>query len=76
MSASAFRRAIAKARTFADLGDRPSYWRGYQRGARRRYHGEAFGTDAEHATWLALADSPDTDRQETGRGYRDGLALE
>lgn len=69
----AFRRAMAQARTMTELGDRPDYWRGYQRGVRRRYHGEAFGTDEEHDRWLSLVDSEETSRQEMGRGYRDGL---
>ena len=45
------------------------YWAGYQRGLRRAFHGERFGTDAEHQLWLSLSD----DRAELGRGYRDGL---
>jgi len=40
---------------------------------RRAYHGEAFGTDEEHAQWLAMLDSRGDDRREMGLGYRDGL---
>ncbi len=46
------------------------YSQGYQRGLRRHYHGEQFGTEAEHEQWLAL----DGHHQELGDGYRDGFA--
>ena len=52
---------------------RADYWRGYERGLRRTYHGEAFGTEAEHALFLAAVNSPDEMRASLGRGYRDGL---
>ncbi|OXS14893.1 hypothetical protein CGX12_11780 [Zobellella denitrificans] len=45
------------------------YAAGYQRGLRRHFHGEKFGTEAEHQQWLAL----DGHRQELGDGYRDGV---
>ena len=48
------------------------YSAGYQRGLRRLYHGENFGTAAEHEKWLALGlDDP---RADQGNGYRDGFA--
>lgn len=46
------------------------YSKGYQRGLRRHYHREAFGTESEHQQWLAL----DGNRKELGDGYRDGVA--
>ena len=46
------------------------YLRGYLRGIRRHYHGDIFGTDEEHNQWLNL----EGDRDDLGRGYRDGLA--
>lgn len=46
------------------------YTTGYRRGLRRHYHGENFGTEAEHAQWILLCDH----RQELGEGYRDGFA--
>ena len=49
------------------------YYAGFIRGLRRAYHGERFGTEAEHRTWLALADDEDDSRASRGRGYRDGL---
>ena len=66
---------MKRARNFSHLGTRPHYWRGYQRGLRRGFHGELFGTDEEHERWMRLADdgADDTDR-ERGRGYRDGLS--
>jgi len=49
------------------------YGAGYQRGLRRHYHGEAFGTADEHTKWSGLGEDGDH-RAELGRGYRDGLA--
>lgn len=46
------------------------YGDGYRRGIRRYYHGDQFGTDAEHAQWMGLKDH----QQELGDGYRDGFA--
>jgi hypothetical protein len=46
------------------------YSDGYRRGIRNYYHGEQFGTDAEHEKWLGLKDH----QQELGDGYRDGFA--
>lgn len=68
-----FRSRLHMAETFRRLTDNPEaddYWRGFIRGTRRLYHGEAFGTEAEHNQWLTLAD----DRAATRRGYRDGFA--
>ena len=49
------------------------YGSGYQRGLRRHYHGERFGTPDEHAKWMRLGVNGDV-REELGRGYRDGFA--
>jgi len=46
------------------------YGAGYQSGLRLRYHGQNFGTPAEHDTWMAMSGH----RQEQGDGYRDGFA--
>jgi len=51
------------------------YWAGYIRGLRRSYHGDKFGTDAEHASWSAAINSRDESRKQRGRGYADGLAF-
>lgn len=47
------------------------YATGYQRGLRRHYHGEAFGTEELHALWSRMGLDGDY-REELGRGYRDG----
>jgi hypothetical protein len=57
------------------LGDESEFWAGYMRGLRRLHHGEAFGTDAEHALWHGIpADEPDLTRRARGEGYRSGFA--
>ena len=55
---------------------RYDYWMGYQRGLRRAYHGENFGTAVEHLMWCELKYSPDESRRMRGDGYRDGLKAE
>ena len=69
LTAPAFRRAMLRADTFANLSPNDAaYWTGFRRGLRRLHHGERFGTHAEHEQWIAL----DGDR---GRGYDDGLLV-
>ena len=46
------------------------YWMGYQRGLRRRYHGENFGTPDEHQLWLTA--TGDASRDQRAAGYHDG----
>lgn len=70
MDEKQFRTAMLRARAIG--GD---YASGYQRGLRRLYHGESFGTAEEHSRWLALGLDGDP-REDLGRGYRDGLAGE
>jgi hypothetical protein len=53
--------------------ERAEYWNGYQRGLRRKHHGENFGTEAEHQLWLSLIDDEDDTKRQRGEGYRDGL---
>ena len=48
------------------------YWSGFIRGLRRRHHGDNFGTDDEHDTWMTA--SGDKSRDDRSRGYRDGFA--
>ena len=45
------------------------FWSGYLHGLRRHYHGEQFGTDAEHALWMKAATSDDASRRSRGHGY-------
>ncbi len=50
------------------------FWEGYRRGLRRKYHGERFGTDDEHAEWMSFADElSDLSRRLRGIGYRAGF---
>src|SRR5258705_1199958 len=75
MNEARFLALMTKARKFSGLGEQVDYWHGYQRGLRRGYQGELFGTDAEHKLWMRLADDgPDRASRERGRGYRDGLS--
>lgn len=68
-----FQREMMKAQNFIELGEDSDYWMGYQRGLRRRYHGEIFGTDEEHEMWMQLYEDSDDVRAARGRGYRDGF---
>ena len=53
--------------------ERENYWRGYQRGLRRAYHGGKFGTLEEHNKFIDAVHSLDESRRETGKGYADAL---
>lgn len=72
MDERTYQSAMRRARALS-AGSDAEYWMGYQRGLRRRYHGEAFGTPEEHALWMAMAEDADGVRAERGRGYRDGF---
>ena len=75
MDENRFLSLLKKARTYSYLGANIDYWHGYQRGLRRGFQGELFGTDAEHQRWLRLADEgADRASRERGHGYRDGLS--
>ena len=74
MDDTTFLALMKKARNFSHLGGRPDYWHGYQRGLRRGFQGELFGTNDEHKVWMRLADDGvDKAARERGRGYCDGL---
>ena len=78
MTEQKFKSEMRRAKMMQELNDDPmmsEYWVGYQRGLRRAYHGEKFGTDEEHASWTAAINSRDESRKQRGRGYRDGLAF-
>ena len=73
-----FKSEMARAQTLRDLENdhiKRDYWDGYIRGLRRGYHGEIFGTAAEHSTYWNLYNSPDKDREARGRGYRGGISF-
>ena len=46
---------------------------GYQRGLRRHYHGEIFGTTEEHEKYMSLGTNGDY-RADLGDGYRAGFS--
>lgn len=48
-------------------GSEHDFWAGYQIGTRRLYHGDRFGTDAEHEKRL-------NHQSDYGRGYRCGFS--
>lgn len=76
MNQSQFNREMMRARTMQKLDPDPlvgDYWIGYQRGLRRAFHGESYGTADEHETWLACLDAGDERRRRRGQGYSDGL---
>ena len=51
--------------------DLPTAWQECERGLRRAYHGDRFGTPQDHALWLSLADdSGNQSHGELGQGYR------
>jgi len=66
-----FEREIKLAKKLAST-ENNEYWSGYQRGLRRRFQGENFGTDKEHEMWMSMVNSIDVRRRALGRGYRAG----
>ena len=50
MNFDTFFRYMNQAKTMS--GDHPDYYAGYQRGLRRHYHGDQFGTEEEHQKWM------------------------
>ncbi len=77
MDEAKFMSEMAKARASDKHGERSvAYWEGFERGLRRQYHGDKFGTEQEHALWLSFADDgADPSHRERGLGYRDGLVV-
>lgn len=75
MTESEFQHNMAGGKTLAGLSDVPDvyYWEGYQRGIRRNYHGDKFGTADEHRLWLSLSSEIVEDRRFRGIGYRAGV---
>ncbi|MBA7644304.1 hypothetical protein ES703_52046 [subsurface metagenome] len=47
------------------------FWYGFQRGIRRHYHGENFGTDQQHEKWMNCDDGEY--RKQLQAGYRAGF---
>jgi len=74
MTEKEFQTNMRAAKTFQGLSSEygeSDFWSGYQRGLRRHYHGEKFGTPAEHQKWMSLVD--DETRRELGLGYQSGF---
>ena len=74
LSPERFEHEMLKARTMQEhTHSGGEYSMGYQRGLRRAFHGDKFGTPEEHKRWLAAVKSNDFYRRQLGQGYRDGL---
>ena len=75
MKQSEFQTNMTGSKTFGELSDSADsdFWSGYQRGLRRHYHGEKFGTTAEHKLWMSLHTDDDESRKMRGLGYRAGF---
>lgn len=74
MKEDRFQSLLHQAQIIACVGGADAeYIVGYQRGLRRAFYGERFGTEEEHQLWLSLADRADAISQSRGKGYRDGL---
>ena len=73
MDRQTFTHEMVKAKTFINLSQDPDYWYGYQRGLRRQFYGDTFGSEEDHSQWLSLANSDDDIRRKRGRGYHAGF---
>lgn len=76
MDEKAFQAELTRAKTMQGSVKEPAeadYWDGYQRGLRRLFHGERYGTARQHELWLALVGDDNPSSAARGRGYRDGL---
>jgi|WetSurMetagenome_2_1015567.scaffolds.fasta_scaffold1181704_1 hypothetical protein len=76
MTEQEFQSELTRAKAMYGSAKEPAeadYWDGYQRGLRRLFHGERFGTARQHELWLALAGDANPSQAARGRGYRDGL---
>jgi hypothetical protein len=72
MDRSVFESKLREARRKMESGERPDYWKGYERGLRRRYRGKPLGEPDDHGKWLGYIFSPDHSKRELGRGYFEG----
>jgi len=76
MDEQTFQSELDRAKTMQGIAKEPieaDYWDGYQRGLRRLFHGERFGTVRQHALWLSFSNDANESKAARGRGYRDGL---
>ena len=76
MERGLFERSLAHARMMERLEGpmgTAEYWSGFAQGLRRRFFGEAFGTQEQHELLYAENNGPDLCRAALGRGYRVGF---
>ena len=73
MDRAKFETELNKAKMWMSIDEDQDYWKGYQLGLRRAFHGENFGTGEEHQQYLAALE--DDIRHQLGLGYRDGLRI-
>lgn len=72
MDEKQFRSLLTMAKSLQSVDpDRSDFWRGFQRGLRRLYHGENFGTQEEHQKFLNCRDGEY--RRDIQTGYRVGF---
>ena len=55
------------------IGEKPNYWRAYQQGLMRKYHGDTVVSPQEHRVWMEKANSAEDETFEEGKGYMDGF---
>lgn len=71
MDEKRFQPLLGMARAFQRVDpDRADFWQGFQRGLRRLYHGEKFGTSDEHQKFLNCRNGEY--RRDLQTGYRAG----
>jgi hypothetical protein len=76
MDVQTFQSELNRAKTKQLIAKDPieaDYWDGYQRGLRRLFYGERFGTARQHAQWLSFSNDANPSTAARGGGYRDGL---
>jgi len=70
-----FKSLLMMSKTFQEIDlDRADFWRGFQRGLRRFYHGENFGTAEEHKKFMNCRNGEF--RRDLQTGYRVGFYRE
>jgi hypothetical protein len=74
MTEDEFQHNLGAAQTLSAISEYYSFLSGYILGLYRHFHGDSFGTEAEHQQYLAF--DGDDDRREFARGYRAGFAGE
>ena len=72
MEKKQFQSLLGMAKSMQSIdSDRADFWSGFQRGLRRLYHGENFGTPDEHQKWMSCRDGHY--RRDLQTGYRAGF---